>query len=84
MAHTKAQGSSRNGRDSQPKYLGVKCYGGQTVRAGQIILKQRGTRLHPGWNVGIGKDDTLFATADGVVQFRPRRVDIVASTPPRR
>lgn len=83
MAHTKAQGSSRNGRDSQPKYLGVKRYGGQAVHAGEIILRQRGTRLDPGWNVGIGKDDTLFALADGVVQFRPRRVDVVI-TPPRR
>lgn len=84
MAHTKGQGSTRNGRDSQPKYLGVKRYGGQAVRAGQIILKQRGTRLAPGWNVRAGKDDTLFAVADGVVQFRPRRVDVVSDAPARR
>ena len=84
MAHTKAQGSSRNGRDSNPKYLGVKMYGGQAIRAGQIILKQRGTRLDPGWNVRAGKDDTLYAISDGVVQFRPRRVDVVSDGPARR
>ena len=84
MAHTKGQGSTRNGRDSQPKSLGVKIYGGQAIRAGQIILKQRGTRLEPGWNVRAAKDDTLYAIADGVVQFRPRRVDVISSTPPRR
>ena len=84
MAHTKGQGSTRNGRDSQPKSLGVKIYGGQTIRAGQIILKQRGTRLLPGWNVRASKDDSLFAIADGVVQFRTHRVDVISSTPPRR
>ena len=84
MAHTKGQGSTRNGRDSQPKYLGVKIYGGQAIRAGQIILKQRGTRLAPGWNVRAAKDDSLFAIADGVVQFRPRRVDVISDAPARR
>ncbi len=69
MAHKKGVGSSRNGRDSQSKRLGVKRYGGQTVKAGSIIIRQRGTRIHPGINVGRGKDDTLFAKADGVVTF---------------
>ena len=84
MAHTKGQGSTRNGRDSQPKSLGGKRYGGQTVRAGEIILKQRGTRLAPGWNVRLAHDDSLYAIADGVVQFKPRRVDVISSAPPRR
>ena len=70
MAHKKGVGSSRNGRDSKPKYLGVKLYGGQVVRAGGIIVRQRGTRIHPGRHVGRGRDDTLFAPADGVVQDR--------------
>jgi large subunit ribosomal protein L27 len=69
MAHKKAGGSSRNGRDSQSKRLGVKRYGGQTVTAGSIIVRQRGTRVHAGANVGIGKDHTLFAKIDGQVQF---------------
>lgn len=69
MAHKKGGGSSRNGRDSQPKMLGVKAYGGQVVRAGSIILRQRGTRIFPGANVGIGRDHTLFAEADGMVVF---------------
>ncbi len=73
MAHKKGVGSSRNGRDSKPKYLGVKLYGGQVVRAGGIIVRQRGTRIHPGRNVGRGRDDTLFALADGVVQFSTGR-----------
>ncbi|MFO1417619.1 MAG: 50S ribosomal protein L27 [Methylotetracoccus sp.] len=72
MAHKKAGGSSRNGRDSQPKRLGVKRYGGELVRAGNIIVRQRGTRFHPGENVGLGKDHTIFATADGRVEFRVR------------
>ena len=72
MAHKKGQGSSRNGRDSNPKHLGVKRYGGQEVSGGTIIVRQRGTKFHPGVNVGRGGDDTLFATADGVVQFRRR------------
>ncbi len=72
MAHKKGQGSSRNGRDSNPQYLGVKRFGGQRVTGGTIIVRQRGTRFFPGRNVGQGKDDTLFATADGVVEFRKR------------
>jgi large subunit ribosomal protein L27 len=69
MAHKKAGGSTRNGRDSESKRLGVKVFGGQAINAGGIIVRQRGTKLHAGDNVGIGKDHTLFATADGVVQF---------------
>lgn len=69
MAHKKAGGSSRNGRDSHSKRLGVKRYGGETVSAGSIILRQRGTQMHPGTNVGMGKDHTLFAKIDGVVNF---------------
>lgn len=73
MAHTKAQGSSQNGRDSQPKRLGVKAYGGQFVRAGSIIVRQRGSRFTAGNFVGRGNDFTLFAKKDGVVQFRTNR-----------
>lgn len=73
MAHKKGVGSSRNGRDSNPKYLGVKRFGGQEVSAGSIIVRQRGTRIHPGRNVGRGRDDTLFALADGFVQFNTGR-----------
>ncbi|MDC0517132.1 50S ribosomal protein L27 [Porticoccaceae bacterium] len=69
MAHKKAGGSTRNGRDSESKRLGVKVFGGQTINSGSIIVRQRGTKFHPGNNVGIGKDHTLFATAEGVVQF---------------
>lgn len=69
MAHKKAGGSTRNGRDSQSKRLGVKKFGGEVVKAGNIILRQRGTKVHPGNNVGIGKDHTLFATSDGNVKF---------------
>ena len=69
MAHKKGVGSSRNGRDSNPKYLGVKMYGGQAIEAGNIIVRQRGTEFHPGVNVGIGKDHTLFALIEGHVQF---------------
>jgi len=72
MAHKKGVGSSKNGRDSNPQYLGVKRSGGQAVTAGSIIVRQRGTRIFPGMNVGIGKDDTLFALTDGVVQFERR------------
>ncbi len=70
MAHKKGGGSSNNGRDSNPKMLGVKRYGGQLVTAGTIIVRQRGTKIHPGENVGRGGDDTLFALADGTVSFR--------------
>jgi len=69
MAHKKGVGSSRNGRDSNPKYLGVKRFDGQAVTAGSILVRQRGTRIHPGENVGKGKDDTLFALVDGKVKF---------------
>ena len=69
MAHKKAGGSTRNGRDSNPKYLGVKIYGGQAVEAGNIIIRQRGTQFHPGSGVGLGRDHTLFALVDGKVQF---------------
>ena len=69
MAHKKAGGSTRNGRDSESKRLGVKCFGGETVVAGNIIVRQRGTRFHAGPNVGCGKDHTLFAKANGVVEF---------------
>ena len=70
MAHKKAGGSSKNGRDSHSKRLGGKLFGGQAVKAGNIIVRQRGTRFHPGENVGCGRDHTLFATADGVVVFK--------------
>ena len=69
MAHKKAGGSNKNGRDSHSKRLGVKLYGGQVVKAGNIIVRQRGTQFHPGTNVGCGRDHTLFATSDGVVRF---------------
>ena len=72
MAHKKAGGSTRNGRDSESKRLGVRKFGGQRVRAGNIIVRQRGTKFHPGSNVGCGRDHTLFATADGVVRFELR------------
>lgn len=72
MAHKKAGGSSRNGRDSQAKRLGVKVYGGQAINAGGIIVRQRGTQFHPGDNVGIGRDHTLFALVDGKVAFTVR------------
>ncbi|HVS02318.1 MAG TPA: 50S ribosomal protein L27 [Thermoanaerobaculia bacterium] len=72
MAHKKGQGSSRNGRDSNPQYLGVKRYGGQQVTGGTILVRQRGTRVTPGRNVGRGKDDTLFALIDGVVEFQKK------------
>jgi large subunit ribosomal protein L27 len=72
MAHKKAGGSSRNGRDSQAKRLGVKVFGGEAINAGGIIVRQRGTKFHPGDNVGIGRDHTLFATIDGTVRFAVR------------
>jgi large subunit ribosomal protein L27 len=73
MAHKKGVGSSRNGRDSNPKYLGVKRYGGEAVRSGNILVRQRGTRIHAGRNVGRGNDDTLFALMDGKVLFGRQR-----------
>lgn len=72
MAHKKGVGSSRNGRDSESKRLGVKMFGGQSVRAGNIIVRQRGTQFHPGNNVGIGRDHTIFAVIDGIVKFERR------------
>ena len=72
MAHKKGVGSSRNGRDSNPKYRGVKKYGGESVRAGNIILRQCGTQVHPGRNVGLGTDYTIFALIDGTVKFEPK------------
>jgi large subunit ribosomal protein L27 len=72
MAHKKAGGSTRNGRDSHSKRLGVKCYGGTLVKAGNIIMRQRGTRYHPGANVGIGKDHTIYALIDGLVVFEQK------------
>ena len=77
MAHKKGQGSSRNGRDSNPQFRGVKLYGGQTAKAGSIIIRQCGTKFFPGNNVGMGKDYTLFATAAGQVHFQGRKVHIV-------
>ncbi|NOX17099.1 MAG: 50S ribosomal protein L27 [Chlorobi bacterium] len=73
MAHKKGQGSSRNGRDSNPQYLGVKRFGGQKVSSGSILVRQRGTKFHPGVNVKRGGDDTLFATIDGFVKFEKKR-----------
>jgi large subunit ribosomal protein L27 len=75
MAHTKSQGSSSNGRDSNPKYLGVKRYGGEKVKAGEIIVRQRGTKFLPGVNVGMGKDHTIFAKIDGIVKFEFAKKD---------
>ncbi len=69
MAHKKGVGSSRNGRDSQPKMLGIKHFAGEAVKAGNILVRQRGTQFHPGSNVGLGRDHTLFATVDGIVKF---------------
>lgn len=75
MAHKKGAGSSRNGRESESKRLGVKIYGGQAAKAGNILVRQRGTKHHPGNNVGIGKDHTLFALADGIVEFKKGKQD---------
>jgi large subunit ribosomal protein L27 len=75
MAHKKGVGSSRNGRESESKRLGVKLFGGQTIKAGNIIVRQRGTKHNPGENVGIGRDHTLFALIDGTVEFRKKRDD---------
>jgi large subunit ribosomal protein L27 len=77
MAHKKGQGSTRNGRDSNPKYLGFKVSGGQPVISGNIIVRQRGTKFFPGFNVGMGRDHTIFAVADGVVKMTGRRVNVV-------
>jgi large subunit ribosomal protein L27 len=83
MAHKKGLGSSRNGRDSNAKRLGVKIFAGQTVKGGEIIVRQRGTKFKPGNGVGIGKDDTIFATAPGIVEFREgRRGRTISVSPP--
>jgi len=81
MAHKKGQSSSRNGRDSNPKMLGVKVFGGQQITAGGIIVRQRGTKFHPGKNVGCGRDFTLFALKDGVVEFakNSRKVNVITA-----
>lgn len=84
MAHKKAGGSSRNGRDSQGKRLGVKIFANQLVRAGQIIVRQRGTRIHPGRNVGIGRDHTLFALVDGILKFEESNSRKVATVIPMK
>jgi len=78
MAHKKGQGSSRNGRDSNAKFRGVKAYGGQIVKAGAIIVRQCGTKYHPGINVSVGRDYTLFATKDGTIRFQGRKVHVVS------
>jgi large subunit ribosomal protein L27 len=83
MAHKKGQGSSRNGRDSNGQRRGVKRYGGQFVRAGNILVRQVGTRIHPGRNVGVGRDFTLFALCDGVVAYASSRGKLVARIEPR-
>lgn len=82
MARKKGGGAARNGRDSNPKYLGVKAYSGQSVNAGTIIVRQRGTKIHPGVNVGCGKDYTLFALVDGVVTFSEHRGRKLAGVKP--
>jgi large subunit ribosomal protein L27 len=77
MAHKKGQGSSRNGRDSNPQYRGVKLFAGQKISAGSIIVRQCGTKFFPGSNVGMGRDFTLFATSDGTIRFQGRRVHVI-------
>ena len=81
MAHKKGQGSSRNGRDSNPQYRGIKLYGGQKVRAGGIIVRQCGTKWHPGTGVGLGRDYTIFALVDGVVKYEKKRKTYVNVVP---
>jgi large subunit ribosomal protein L27 len=82
MAHKKGQGSTTNGRDSNPQYRGIKLYGGQAAHAGCIIVRQCGTRFKPGFQVGLGSDHTLFALADGVVEFQGRKVHVRAPAAP--
>jgi large subunit ribosomal protein L27 len=77
MAHKKGQGSTRNGRDSNAKYRGIKLFGGEAVKAGAILVRQCGTKFFPGLNVGMGKDYTLFATTDGHIRFHGRKIDVV-------
>ena len=76
MAHKKGQGSTKNGRDSNAQYRGIKAYGGQAVTAGSIIVRQCGTKFHPGYNVGLGKDYTIFALKDGFVEFQNRKIHV--------
>lgn len=83
MGRSKGGSGAKNGRDSNPKYLGVKVFGGQTVTSGSILVRQRGTKIHPGNNVGCGKDDTLFATIDGVVKYHERKGRNLASVLPQ-
>ncbi|MDQ3440798.1 MAG: 50S ribosomal protein L27 [Planctomycetota bacterium] len=80
MAHKKGQGSTRNGRDSNPQYRGVKAYGGQAVKAGSIIIRQRGTKFTPGFNVGLGSDYTIFSLIEGRVEFQGRKVHVREGT----
>ena len=82
MARKRGVSGAKNGRDSNPKYLGVKAYGGETVTAGSILVRQRGTKIHPGTNVAIGKDDTLFATESGTVVYHERKGRKLASVKP--
>ena len=77
MAHKKGQGSTRNGRDSNAQYRGIKLFGGEAVKAGSILVRQCGTKFFPGLNVGMGRDYTLFATADGQVRFHGRKIDVI-------
>lgn len=81
MAHKKGQGSTKNGRDSNPQFRGIKLYGGEPARPGSIIVRQVGTPFHAGFNVRRGKDDTLFAVSEGVVQYRGRKVHVVPTDP---
>ena len=76
MAHKKGQGSSKNGRDSNPQYLGIKRYGGENVTAGTIIVRQRGTSFKPGFNVGLGRDHTIWSLIDGTVEFQGRKIHV--------
>lgn len=82
MGRKKGGSGAKNGRDSNPKYLGVKVYGGQLVSSGSILVRQRGTKIHPGNNVGCGRDDTLFATVDGIVKYHARKGRSLASVEP--
>jgi len=82
MARKKGGSGAKNGRDSNPKYLGVKVFGGQIVSSGSILVRQRGTKIHPGNNVGCGRDDTLFSTVDGVVKYHERKGRRLASVEP--
>lgn len=84
MGRSKGGSGAKNGRDSNPKHLGVKIFSGQIVSSGTILVRQRGTKIHPGINVGLGKDDTLFATVDGVVKYHARKGRSLASVEPKK